>query len=70
MVSVQMLSELEEVVWYKINPERGDVIKQIWWDRLQVRTASEWMVVHSCVCVCARSLLFLLMACLLYCVVM
>ena len=36
MVCVQMLSELEEVVWYKLNPERSSVIKQIWWDRLQV----------------------------------
>eukprot|EP00117_Sycon_ciliatum_P040328 scpid3818/ scgid5118/ Serine/threonine-protein kinase mTOR; FK506-binding protein 12-rapamycin complex-associated protein 1; FKBP12-rapamycin complex-associated protein; Mammalian target of rapamycin; Mechanistic target of rapamycin; Rapamycin target protein 1 len=44
MVCVQMLSELEEVVWYKLNPERSSVIKQIWWDRLQgcERNVEDW----------------------------
>lgn len=37
MVNVQMLSELEEVIQYKLVPERQAVIKQMWWDRLQVR---------------------------------
>lgn len=36
MVSVQMLSELEEIIQYKLVPERRDIIKQMWWDRLQV----------------------------------
>ena len=36
MVNVQMLSELEEVIQYKLVPERQDAIKQMWWLRLQV----------------------------------
>ncbi len=36
MVSVQMLSELEEIIQYKLVPERREIIKQMWWDRLQV----------------------------------
>lgn len=36
MVNVQMLSELEEVIQYKLVPERRPAIKQMWWDRLQV----------------------------------
>lgn len=36
MVNVQMLSELEEVIQYKLVPERREAIKQMWWDRLQV----------------------------------
>ncbi|XP_064598762.1 serine/threonine-protein kinase mTOR-like [Liolophura sinensis] len=36
MVNVQMLSELEEIIQYKLVPERQAVIKQMWWDRLQV----------------------------------
>ena len=36
MVSVQMLSELEEIIQYKLVPERRDIIKEMWWDRLQV----------------------------------
>lgn len=31
-----MLSELEEVISFKLVPERRDAIKQMWWDRLQV----------------------------------
>lgn len=37
MVNAQMLSELEEVIQYKLVPERRDAIKQMWWDRLQVQ---------------------------------
>jgi FKBP12-rapamycin complex-associated protein len=36
MVSVQMLAELEEVVQYKLIPERRATIRKMWWDRLQV----------------------------------
>ena len=37
IVNAQMLSELEEVIHYKLIQERRDAIKQMWWDRLQVR---------------------------------
>ncbi len=40
MVSVQLLAELEEVVEYKINPERQPILRKLWWDRLQVRIES------------------------------
>ena len=36
MVNVQMLSELEEVIQFKLVPERREAIKLMWWDRLQV----------------------------------
>lgn len=36
MVSVQMLSELEEVIQYKLKPEKRQIIYKVWWDRLQV----------------------------------
>ena len=36
MVNVQMLSELEEVIQYKLVPERRDAIKLMWWNRLKV----------------------------------
>ena len=36
MVTVQMLSELEEIIQYKLMPERREAIKQAWWFRLQV----------------------------------
>jgi len=36
MVSVQMLSELEEVIQYKLKPEKRQIIHKVWWDRLQV----------------------------------
>ncbi|XP_014771975.1 serine/threonine-protein kinase mTOR isoform X1 [Octopus bimaculoides] len=44
MVNAQMLSELEEVIQYKLIPERRDVIKQMWWDRLQgcQRVVEDW----------------------------
>lgn len=37
MVNVQMLSELEEVIQYKLVPERRETIKEMWWNRLRVR---------------------------------
>ena len=36
MVAVQMLAELEEVIQYKLVPERRLPITHIWWERLQV----------------------------------
>lgn len=36
MVSCEMLSELEEVIQYKLVPERRDIIRETWWERLQV----------------------------------
>lgn len=36
MVSVQMLAELEEVIQYKLKPEKRQIIYKVWWDRLQV----------------------------------
>jgi FKBP12-rapamycin complex-associated protein len=44
MVNVQMLSELEEVMQYKLVPERQEAIKQMWWDRLQgcQRVVEDW----------------------------
>jgi FKBP12-rapamycin complex-associated protein len=35
MVTVQMLSEVEEIVEYKQNPDRREGIRQAWWERLQ-----------------------------------
>ncbi|CAH1772250.1 unnamed protein product [Owenia fusiformis] len=54
MVNVQMLSELEEVIQYKLIPERRDAIKQMWWDRLQgcEKMVEDWqriIQVHSLV---------------------
>ncbi|KAG8190056.1 hypothetical protein JTE90_023028 [Oedothorax gibbosus] len=54
MVHVQMMSELEEVIHYKLIPERRDAIKEKWWDRLQgcQRIVEDWqkiMQVHSLV---------------------
>ncbi|XP_054269929.1 serine/threonine-protein kinase mTOR-like [Macrosteles quadrilineatus] len=44
MVSVQMLAELEEVVQYKLVPERQPTIRKMWWDRLQgcQRVVEDW----------------------------
>ncbi|KAG8279048.1 hypothetical protein J6590_008066 [Homalodisca vitripennis] len=44
MVSVQMLAELEEVVQYKLVPERQPTIRSMWWDRLQgcQRVVEDW----------------------------
>ena len=36
MVNVQMLSELEEIIQYKLVPERRQAIKEMWWERLKV----------------------------------
>lgn len=37
MVQVQMLSELEEAMQYKLLSERRPIIAQMWWKRLLVR---------------------------------
>ncbi|MGH0147042.1 UNVERIFIED_CONTAM: hypothetical protein FKN15_060862 [Acipenser sinensis] len=44
MVSCQMLSELEEVIQYKLVPERREIIRETWWERLQgcQRIVEDW----------------------------
>lgn len=44
MVYVQMLSELEEVIQYKLVPERRSTIRAMWWHRLQAgqRIVEDW----------------------------
>ncbi|GFS18339.1 serine/threonine-protein kinase mTOR [Elysia marginata] len=44
MVNVQMLSELEEVISYKLVPERREAIKLMWWNRLKgcQRVVEDW----------------------------
>lgn len=54
MVCVQMLAELEEVMQYKLVPERRSTIKSMWWKRLQggQRSVEDWkriIQVHSLV---------------------
>lgn len=54
MVCVQMLSELEEVIQYKLIPERRETIRSMWWKRLQggQRLVEDWqriIQVHSLV---------------------
>lgn len=54
MVCVQMLSELEEVIHYRLVPERRQTIKSMWWKRLQggQRSVEDWkriIQVHSLV---------------------
>lgn len=54
MVMVQMLSELEEVMHYRLVPERRPTIKAMWWQRLQSgqRLVEDWqriIQVHSLV---------------------
>lgn len=54
LVQVMMLSELEEVIQYKLIPERRELIKEKWWRRLQgcQRTVEDWqkiLQVHSLV---------------------
>lgn len=44
MVSVQMLAELEEVVQYKLVPERQPTIRSMWWDRLQVCVYNQQLI--------------------------
>lgn len=38
MVIVQMLAELEEVIQFKVVPERREDIKLMWWERLKVNS--------------------------------
>lgn len=54
MVVVQMLAELEEVIQYKLVPERRATLKVMWWQRLESgqRLAEDWqriIQVHSLV---------------------
>ena len=44
MVCVQMLAELEEVIAYKLVPDRRETIKEMWWQRLQgcQRVVDDW----------------------------
>ena len=54
MVNVQMLSELEEVIQYKLVAGRREAIKTAWWNRLQgcQPNVEEWhriLRVHSLV---------------------
>lgn len=54
MVVVQMLAELEEVIQYRLVPERRPTLKQMWWQRLQSgqQIAEDWqriIQVHSLV---------------------
>ncbi|KAH8327771.1 hypothetical protein KR074_003539 [Drosophila pseudoananassae] len=54
MVCVQMLAELEEVIQYKLIPERREPLKAMWWKRLQggQRSVEDWrriIQVHSLV---------------------
>ncbi|CAG9812455.1 unnamed protein product [Phaedon cochleariae] len=54
MVHVQMLSELEEVMQYKLIPERRPTLRAMWWQRLQAgqRLVEDWqkiIQVHSLV---------------------
>ncbi|PIK33483.1 putative serine/threonine-protein kinase mTOR-like [Apostichopus japonicus] len=49
MVSVQMLSEIEEIVSYKLVPERREIIKEMWWERLQgcKQSVEDWQkIIH------------------------
>lgn len=51
MVSCQMLSELEEVIQYKLVPERRDIIRETWWERLQVSAAGDiWTQARAHAC--------------------
>ncbi|XP_076166943.1 serine/threonine-protein kinase Tor isoform X1 [Ptiloglossa arizonensis] len=44
MVEVQKLAELEEVIQFKLVPERRSTIKSMWWERLQggQRLVEDW----------------------------
>ncbi|XP_078489638.1 serine/threonine-protein kinase mTOR-like [Ciona intestinalis] len=44
LVNCQLLAELEEVIHYKLMPDRRAVIRQAWWDRLQgcQRKLEDW----------------------------
>lgn len=54
MVSCQMLSELEEVIQYKLVPERRDIIRETWWERLQV-TSLHWVTPVIFCILCGQS---------------
>lgn len=47
MVTVQMLAELEEVIQYKLVPEKRESIRQMWWDRLKgcQRVVEDWQTI-------------------------
>ncbi|XP_055588723.1 serine/threonine-protein kinase Tor [Uranotaenia lowii] len=54
MVCVQMLAELEEVIQFKLIPERQETIKKMWWERLLggQRLVEDWqriLQIHSLV---------------------
>ena len=54
MVSVMLYSEIEEVIQYKIAPEKRDFIKNKWWNRLNgcQKIVEDWqkiLRVHSLV---------------------
>lgn len=54
MVFVQMLAELEEVIQYRLVPERQPTLRTMWWQRLQSgqRVVEDWqriIQVHSLV---------------------
>lgn len=54
MVVVQMLAELEEMIQYKLVPERRQTLRAMWWQRLQSgqQLAEDWqriLQVHSLV---------------------
>ncbi|KAK9883142.1 hypothetical protein WA026_001340 [Henosepilachna vigintioctopunctata] len=54
MVQVQILAELEEVMQYRLVPERRQALKSMWWQRLQSgqRLPENWqkiLLVHSLV---------------------
>jgi FKBP12-rapamycin complex-associated protein len=44
MVSVQLLSEMEEIIQCKLRPERKQQLQKTWWDRLQgcQRNMEDW----------------------------
>lgn len=46
-MSCQMLSELEEVIQYKLVPERREIIRETWWERLQVIAHDMWTQTHT-----------------------
>eukprot|EP00095_Tigriopus_kingsejongensis_P005635 maker-scaffold420_size176246-snap-gene-0.24 protein:Tk05635 transcript:maker-scaffold420_size176246-snap-gene-0.24-mRNA-1 annotation:"target of rapamycin" len=44
MIAIQMLAELDEVIEYKLNPERQPAFREMWWKRLQgvQRVVEDW----------------------------
>jgi len=47
MVNVQMLAELEEVIQFKVVPERREVIREMWWNRIRVGDHSSSLSLSS-----------------------